>query len=153
MYPEQFIPGESQHYGEIRNSWKPFCLDSGGDELGKAIIGYGCHGQGGNQYWMLSKHGEIRRDEHCFDYAQGKSGIGKPDKIFTYNCHSSGGNQFWEMTENGQIKHDSGLCIEMDESRVKIHMQICNANEPKQIWKWKKRASGDRSHPTLPPRE
>ena len=25
--------------------------------------------QGGNQYWMLSKEGEIRRDEACFDYS------------------------------------------------------------------------------------
>lgn len=26
-----------------------YCLDSNGDTLGKAIIGYSCHGQGGNQ--------------------------------------------------------------------------------------------------------
>ena len=30
--------------------------------------------QGGNQYWMLSKEGEIRRDEACFDYS-GKEGL------------------------------------------------------------------------------
>lgn len=34
---------------QIRNKWEPQCLDSNGDTLGKAIIGYVCHGQGGNQ--------------------------------------------------------------------------------------------------------
>ena len=103
------------------------------------------------QYWMLSKNGEIRRDEHCFDYSLGRSGKGQTDKIFTYNCHSQGGNQHWAVTDLGQIKHDSGLCIEMDESRVKIYMQECDASNSRQIWKWKKRSPGDNKHPTLPP--
>lgn len=49
VFPEQFIPGESMYYGEIRSQFEPQCLDSNGDTLGKAIIGYVCHGQGGNQ--------------------------------------------------------------------------------------------------------
>ncbi len=65
-------------------------MDSNGDTLGKAIIGYVCHGQGGNQYWMLSKNHEIRRDEHCFDYSGGKSGLGQKEKILTYTCHNQG---------------------------------------------------------------
>ncbi len=99
---------------------------------------------------MLSKNGEIRRDEHCFDYALGRSGKGQPDKIFTYNCHSQGGNQHWQVNDLGQIVHDSGLCIEMDASRVKIYMQECDANNERQIWKWQKRSPNDRKHPTLP---
>ena len=35
--------------------------------------------QGGNQYWMLSKTGEIRRDEACLDY--GGQGV------IIYPCH------------------------------------------------------------------
>lgn len=101
---------------------------------------------------MLSKHGEIRRDEHCFDYALGKSGRGQSDKIFTYLCHSQGGNQKWEVTDDGQIKHESGLCIEMDRSKVKIFMQDCDKNNPLQIWKWTARKAGDKSHPTIPPK-
>ena len=27
-----------------------------------------CHSQGGNQYWLLSKEGELRRDEACLDF-------------------------------------------------------------------------------------
>lgn len=37
---------------------------------------------------MLSKAGEIRRDEYCIDY----TGHGSP---VTYECHGSKGNQLW----------------------------------------------------------
>jgi hypothetical protein len=40
------------------------------------------------QYWMLSKEGEIRRDEACLDYAG--------TDVILYPCHGSKGNQFWE---------------------------------------------------------
>lgn len=38
---------------------------------------------------MLSKTGEIRRDEYCIDY----TGRGSP---VTYECHGSKGNQLWQ---------------------------------------------------------
>ncbi len=37
---------------------------------------------------MLSKEGEIRRDEACLDYAG--------SDVILYPCHGSKGNQFWE---------------------------------------------------------
>jgi len=87
---------------------------------------------------MMSKNGEIRRDEHCFDYAGGKGSLGQKDKIFTYTCHSQGGNQKWHV-DNGLIKHESGYCIELAEDRVGIFMQECDSNNKRQLWKWKKR--------------
>ena len=39
------------------------------------------------QYWMLSKTGEIRRDEACLDFAG--------TDVILYPCHGSKGNQFW----------------------------------------------------------
>ena len=36
---------------------------------------------------MLSKTGEIRRDEACLDYAG--------TDVILYPCHGSKGNQFW----------------------------------------------------------
>ena len=42
----------------------------------------------GNQYWMLSKDGEIRRDEGCFDYSGSTLNI--------YPCHGMKGNQHFE---------------------------------------------------------
>ena len=40
-----------------------------------------------SQYFLLSKEGEIRRDEACLDYA-GKD-------VVLYPCHGSKGNQLW----------------------------------------------------------
>ena len=40
---------------------------------------------------MLSKQGEIRRDEACLDYAG--------TQIILYPCHGSKGNQFWEYND------------------------------------------------------
>ena len=39
------------------------------------------------QYWMMSKEGEIRRDEACLDFA----GV----NVTLYPCHGSRGNQHW----------------------------------------------------------
>ena len=47
------------------------CIDSpvDGNHMNQPVSMYPCHNQGGNQFWMLSKNGEIRRDEGCLDYA------------------------------------------------------------------------------------
>ena len=51
-----------------------------------------CHNQGGNQYWLMSDAGEIRRDEACIDY----TGQGT---VNMYMCHGQGGNQKWDYLE------------------------------------------------------
>ena len=89
---------------------------------------------------MLSKNGEIRRDEHCFDYAGGESQLGMKDKIVTYNCHSQGGNQFWSVHE-GLIKHRTGYCVEMTEDNSGLVMNKCNRHNVRQLWSWTKRDS------------
>jgi len=147
VFPEQFIPGESQYYGEISNL-KAVCFEGSGHE--KPVHLRKCVKKFTLQYWMMSKHGEIRRDEHCFDYSGGKNNKGMPDKIFTYTCHSQGGNQRWEVTDEGLIRHDSGLCIEMDSDKVKIYMETCDPSNPRQVWQWKKRDLNDKKHPTIP---
>lgn len=65
------------------------CLDTPGRkaDVHKPIGLYPCHKQGGNQYFLLSQNGEIRRDDVCMDYA-GKD-------VVLYPCHGSKGNQLW----------------------------------------------------------
>ena len=47
-----------------------------------------CHGQGGNQYWLLSKEGELRRDEACLDFGGGGVKIKiSVTHIITISCH------------------------------------------------------------------
>lgn len=42
-----------------------------------------------SQYWMLSKAGEIRRDEACLDYSG--------NDVVLYPCHGSKGNQVYTI--------------------------------------------------------
>ena len=115
IYPELFIPGDAVASGDIGNEWSNQCVDSAAkkEDLHKAVGLWPCHNQGGNQYWMLSKTGEIRlvsgwakslkkischskyffsnhelffcrRDEACLDYAG--------SDVILYPCHGSKGD-------------------------------------------------------------
>ncbi|XP_017077989.1 putative polypeptide N-acetylgalactosaminyltransferase 9 isoform X2 [Drosophila eugracilis] len=129
IYPELFIPGDSVAHGEIANVPNGMCLDAKekSDEETPVSI-YECHGQGGNQYWMLSKAGEIRRDDSCLDYA------GKDVTLFA--CHGGKGNQFWTFRENTKQLHHgtSGKCLAISDSKDKLLMEDCNSSLARQQW-------------------
>ncbi|RWS31791.1 putative polypeptide N-acetylgalactosaminyltransferase 9-like protein [Leptotrombidium deliense] len=136
IYPELFIPGEAVASGEVRNlggrSSSKMCLDSAArkQDMHKPIGLYPCHNQGGNQYFLLSKEGEIRRDEACLDYA-GKD-------VVLYPCHGAKGNQLWIYNDSlHQIKHgSSGKCLEISDNGEKLLMNACDASVPNQQWKF-----------------
>ena len=48
---------------------------------------------------MLSKLGEIRRDDGCLDFSGGLNDIDKNDKVIVYPCHGMKGNQQWIYRE------------------------------------------------------
>ncbi|XP_020807138.1 putative polypeptide N-acetylgalactosaminyltransferase 9 isoform X2 [Drosophila serrata] len=129
IYPELFIPGDSVAHGEIANLNSGMCLDAKekSDEDVPVTI-YSCHGQGGNQYWMLSKAGEIRRDDSCLDYA-GKD-------VTLYACHGGKGNQFWSYRENTKQLHHgtSGKCLAISDSKDRLVMEECNNSLSRQQW-------------------
>lgn len=134
IYPELFIPGEAVAYGEIRNQAGgkiKMCLDSPAQksDLHKPVGVYPCHGSGGNQYWLLSRDGEIRRDEACIDYS-GRD-------VILYPCHGLGGNQLWYYDKDTmQIKHStSDRCLELSD-RTKLQMKECDAFLEIQKWKF-----------------
>jgi polypeptide N-acetylgalactosaminyltransferase len=87
---------------------------------------------------MMSKNGEIRRDERCLDYAGGRGSLGVKEKIVAITCHNQGGNQKWSY-DNGMIKHESGFCLEVGEDKVAMYMQECDPANNRQVWKWRKR--------------
>ncbi|XP_022917093.1 putative polypeptide N-acetylgalactosaminyltransferase 9 isoform X2 [Onthophagus taurus] len=124
VYPELFIPGEAVASGEIRNNGYGgrTCLDapSRKSDLYKAVGLYPCHKQGGHQYWMLSKFGEIRRDEACLDYS-GKD-------VILYPCHGSKGNQYWEYDPDTKLlKHGSSdKCLGINQGKDKLVMEHCD---------------------------
>ncbi|XP_016967941.1 putative polypeptide N-acetylgalactosaminyltransferase 9 isoform X2 [Drosophila biarmipes] len=129
IYPELFIPGDSVAHGEMANVPSGMCLDAKEkSEEDTPVSIYECHGQGGNQYWMLSKAGEIRRDDSCLDYA------GKDVTLF--GCHGGKGNQFWTYRENTKQLHHgtSGKCLAISESKDKLLMEECNPSLSRQQW-------------------
>ncbi|XP_054285396.1 putative polypeptide N-acetylgalactosaminyltransferase 9 isoform X3 [Macrosteles quadrilineatus] len=132
VYPELFIPGEAVASGEVRNLGYggKTCLDSPArkSDLHKAVGLYPCHKMGGNQYWMLSKAGEIRRDEACLDYAG--------QDVILYPCHGSKGNQFWQYKpETKLIQHGSSKkCLAITDNKQKLLMEECNPSSAQQHW-------------------
>ncbi|XP_035827719.1 polypeptide N-acetylgalactosaminyltransferase 5 [Aplysia californica] len=77
---------------KLRSAAAPVCLDGRSDALHKLIKleAYQCHGQWGNQLWMMSKDNEIRRDDACFDHNGGED-------VILYQCHpiKDQGFQYW----------------------------------------------------------
>jgi len=133
IYPELFIPGEALAYGEVKNQAGgeiKMCLDSAArkTDYHKPLGVYPCHGSGGNQYWLLSRDGEIRRDEACVDYAG--------HDVVLFPCHGSGGNQLWFYDKDTmQIRHStSGRCMELARDRVHIRMSDCDSARDVQRW-------------------
>jgi len=98
--------------------------------------------QGGNQFWMLSKNGEVRRDDACLDYSK--------DDVVLYSCHGSRGNQEWRWEpleqeadkggegSTGRLRHaTSGKCLAVSEARDRLVMVPCRpAAAPRQTWRF-----------------
>ena len=60
---------------------------------------------------MMSKEGEIRRDETCLDYAS--------EDVILYPCHGAKGNQWWQYDPTLQrLTHAvTKLCLTMSENK------------------------------------
>ncbi|VVC95665.1 unnamed protein product [Leptidea sinapis] len=145
IYPELFIPGESVAHGEVRNvAFQKICLDSPTrkSDHHKPVGLYPCHRQGGNQYWMYSKNGEIRRDETCLDFSG--------HDVVLYPCHGAKGNQLWLYNPSTKLlKHGSSeKCMAVNRNKDKIVMEACNESEPRQMWKMEN-FNADRLSPEL----
>ena len=79
---------------------------------------------------MLSKEGEIRRDEACLDFAG--------SDVILYPCHGSKGNQFWEYEDSTHtLRHGSSRkCLAINHAKDKLLMEACDVNEERQRWKF-----------------
>lgn len=132
IYPELFIPGDAVANGEIRNLGygSKTCVDSAArkSDMHKPVGLYPCHRQGGNQFWLYSKTGEIRRDEACLDYSG--------QEVILYPCHGSRGNQFWDYdSEKKLIRHGSSdKCMAINSAKTKLVMEHCDPESAHQKW-------------------
>lgn len=78
---------------------------------------------------MLSREGEIRRDEACLDYSGGD--------VVLFPCHGSKGNQFWTYNQKThQIRHGSSeKCLAINAAKDKPIMEECDSHKERQRWK------------------
>ncbi|MFH4974320.1 hypothetical protein AB6A40_001029 [Gnathostoma spinigerum] len=134
VFPDLFIPWDAIASGEIRNLGDTnYCVDHEADRKSadKPVISYPCHGKKGNQFWLLSKNGEIRRDEFCLDF----TGSGSPN---TYNCHGQKGNQLWKYDhKKGTLFHEvTRMCLELGDPMKALLMKKCDTNNARQRWKF-----------------
>ena len=96
----------------------------------KCVINPHISPQGGNQYWMLSKHGEIRRDDTCLDFT------GR--EVILFSCHGGGGNQQWEYDHQTlTLRHPaSNKCLVLSQQKDKVLMEPCRENYPRMRWRF-----------------
>uniref|UniRef100_A0A672KHB2 Polypeptide N-acetylgalactosaminyltransferase 3-like n=1 Tax=Sinocyclocheilus grahami TaxID=75366 RepID=A0A672KHB2_SINGR len=110
VYPEVFMPDLSPlQFGAIKNVGKEACLDTGeGNEGGKPLIMYPCHGMGGNQYFEYSTHHEIRHNIQKELCLHGTDEVVKLEEC-QYKGHNTitGPQQRWELREVEQPFKDS----------------------------------------------
>merc|ERR1711892_1357050 len=130
IFPELFIPGESLASGDVKNPWSNHCVDSASQpkDMHKPVKVWQCHNKGGNQYWMLSKNGELRRDDACLDF-------GGTDVIL-YTCHGAKGNQWWSYNnEDHTMRHvATRKCLAITGDMKKLTVEECVPSSPRQVW-------------------
>ncbi|CAF1164398.1 unnamed protein product [Adineta ricciae] len=128
IYPELYIPNDTLASGDVRNLGTSYCLDGSADHrsLNQSAIAFLCHNQGGNQFFMLTPTGEIRRDDGCLQYSGGETDMDKEDKVLIMRCDEKNRNQNWVYTEDLQLHHPvSDLCMATYTDVNHIKMQKC----------------------------
>ncbi|XP_005606558.1 polypeptide N-acetylgalactosaminyltransferase 4 [Equus przewalskii] len=134
-------------HGAIRSMGIPSeCLDYNAPDnnpTGANLSLFGCHGQGGNQFFEYTSKKEIRFNsvtELCAEVPEQKNHVGMQ------NCPKDGfsipANIIWHFKEDGTIFHPhSGQCLSAywtPEGRPNVEMRTCRALAKNQIWKFEK---------------
>ncbi|XP_060101966.1 polypeptide N-acetylgalactosaminyltransferase 4 [Heteronotia binoei] len=122
------------------------CLDYNSPEhnpTGAHLSLFGCHGQGGNQFFEYTSNKEIRFNsvtELCAEVPETKDFVG-----MRY-CPKDGSaipeSILWQFKEDGTIYHPhSGKCLSAfrtPEGKPDVQMRTCNSADKNQIWRFEK---------------
>ncbi|XP_069586619.1 polypeptide N-acetylgalactosaminyltransferase 4 [Ranitomeya imitator] len=148
VFPDLHVPEDRPGWhGAIRSMGIPSeCLDYNAPDhnpTGAHISLFGCHGQGGNQFFEYTTKREIRFNsvtELCAEVPEHQTYVGMK------HCPKDGGlmpqSIIWEFRLDGTIYHpDSDKCLgsyRTPEGRADVQMQPCNALEKNQLWKFER---------------
>ncbi|XP_055213879.1 POC1 centriolar protein homolog B isoform X4 [Gorilla gorilla gorilla] len=148
VFPNLHVPEDRPGWhGAIRSRGiSSECLDYNSPDnnpTGANLSLFGCHGQGGNQFFEYTSNKEIRFNsvtELCAEVPEQKNYVGMQ------NCPKDGfpvpANIIWHFKEDGTIFHPhSGLCLSAyrtPEGRPDVQMRTCDALDKNQIWSFEK---------------
>ncbi|KAI0235771.1 hypothetical protein LSAT2_013720 [Lamellibrachia satsuma] len=118
---------------QIRNkAWIQTCVDAHYDANSSAKRvpkNYRCH-NGGNQHWVLSRHGAIWQNGNCIHYSESSS------VLLMTPCHGDHDNHVW-LYENNTIRHvTSKKCLDLTADGTVLAMTSCTGSNS-QSWFWK----------------
>ncbi|KAM4026607.1 polypeptide N-acetylgalactosaminyltransferase 4-like [Anomaloglossus baeobatrachus] len=148
VFPDLHVPEDRPGWhGAIRSMGiTSECLDYNAPDhnpTGAHLSLFGCHGQGGNQFFEYTTNREIRFNsvtELCAEVPEHQTYVGMR------HCPKDGGlmpqNIIWEFRLDGTIYHpNSDKCLSSyrtSEGRGDVQMQPCNALEKNQLWKFER---------------
>ncbi|XP_062899919.1 polypeptide N-acetylgalactosaminyltransferase 4 isoform X1 [Mobula hypostoma] len=144
VYPELHVPEDRPNWhGAIRSEGvHSECLDYNAPDhspTGAHLSLFGCHGQGGNQYFEYTSKNEIRFNsvtELCAEVTEGQTTIGM--KYCPADDSPVPESIVWEFKPEGTIFHPkSNKCISAyrtAEGRMDVEMRLCNSQDSHQIW-------------------
>ncbi|XP_065368725.1 putative polypeptide N-acetylgalactosaminyltransferase 9 [Calliphora vicina] len=123
VYPEKFVPVA---IGAITQIDTNLCLDAI-EAVGKVNI-FECHNQGGNQLWMLTDLGEIRKEEFCLT-ANGTEPVLK-------SCFYGKEKSHWLFNNVTNVisNKNTKQCLSLSSNRRYVTMETCRKKSWRQRW-------------------
>ncbi|XP_069476712.1 polypeptide N-acetylgalactosaminyltransferase 4 [Ambystoma mexicanum] len=122
------------------------CLDYNAPDrnpVGAHLSLFGCHGQGGNQFFEYTTRREIRFNsvtELCAEVPEHQTFIGM--KYCPKDWSPLPENIVWEFKPDGTIYHPhSGMCLSSyrtSEGRGDVQMKACDSSDKNQLWKFER---------------
>ncbi|XP_005797368.1 polypeptide N-acetylgalactosaminyltransferase 4-like [Xiphophorus maculatus] len=146
IYPDLHVPEDREGWhGAVRNSGlQSECLDYNAPDhspTGAHLSLFGCHGQGGNQYFEYTSQKEIRFNsvtELCAEVLEGQTSIGM--RHCPHDGEAKPPSIIWDFKQDGTIYHShSDMCVtayRTTEGRTDAQMRRCNPADRNQQWKF-----------------
>ncbi|KAL3832141.1 hypothetical protein ACJMK2_023812 [Sinanodonta woodiana] len=129
IFPEVSLPPKGVLRGEIKTLNTPVAMCVDAMSLypnNNEVAMFPCHGQGGNQFWVMTESGEIRHDNGCIEYRE--------NAIRYSMCRDNSDGQKWRFTQDSHIQQvTSGLCMERSADNRILKLNVC-LNSPRQLF-------------------
>ncbi|XP_041356927.1 polypeptide N-acetylgalactosaminyltransferase 13-like [Gigantopelta aegis] len=144
VMPHKKIPNDTVYSGEIRSvGFAEYCVDSMEKKDKKPAL-FGCHGQGTNQFWQITKTGQIRQEPTFLCVVRGD--IRKQGS----ECVTRNNQPVWKYMQDGSLLHyESGMCLKANKDKTLTVAKCDNSVEQRWIAKKKKKHTRTISDGTL----